>query len=57
MLLFVPTAERVSKEKLDLVCIPTSFQARQLIVQNKLFLGDLSRYPEVCISVLRNVAL
>jgi len=44
-------AERVSKEKLDLVCIPTSFQARQLIVENELFLGDLSRYPELDVAI------
>lgn len=44
-------AERVQKEKLQLVCIPTSFQARQLIVENNLTLGDLSRYPQLDVAI------
>lgn len=44
-------AQRVHQEHLKVVCIPTSFQARQLIIENKLTLGDLDVYPEldVCI--------
>lgn len=44
-------AEKVRDAQLNLVCVPTSFQARQLIVQHNLNLGDLDRYPEldVCI--------
>ncbi|KAF2899939.1 hypothetical protein ILUMI_06246 [Ignelater luminosus] len=44
-------AERVNKEKLNLVCIPTSFQARQLIIKHKLVLGELEIHPQldVCI--------
>lgn len=44
-------AERVNKEKLNLVCIPTSFQARQLIIKHKLILGELEIHPQldVCI--------
>lgn len=44
-------AERVAKENLNLVCVPTSFQSRQLIVQKKLNLSDLEIHPEldVCI--------
>lgn len=37
-------AERVANEKLNLICIPTSFQAKQLIHSNGLQLGDLDRY-------------
>ncbi|EFN84428.1 Ribose-5-phosphate isomerase, partial [Harpegnathos saltator] len=39
--------ERVKTEGLNVVCIPTSFQARQLIVKNHLTLGDLEIYPEL----------
>eukprot|EP00128_Syssomonas_multiformis_P008315 Colp12_sorted_trinity150504_noHs@19418 len=38
-------AERVKTEGLKLVCLPSSFQARQLIVENNLVLGDFDRYP------------
>lgn len=40
-------AERVKNEKLNIICIPTSFQARQLIVENQLNLGDLDRNPKL----------
>ncbi|OAD52092.1 Ribose-5-phosphate isomerase [Eufriesea mexicana] len=40
-------AERVKEENLNVVCIPTSFQARQLILKNHLTLGDLETYPEL----------
>lgn len=40
-------AERVKEEKLNVVCVPTSFQARQLILQNHLTLGDLEIYPKL----------
>lgn len=40
-------AERVKHEKLNLICIPTSFQARQLIIQNALTLGDLEQTPKI----------
>lgn len=38
-------AERVQLEKLNVLCVPTSFQARQLIVQNNLQLTDLEINP------------
>ena len=41
------TVERVKQENLKVVCVPTSFQARQLIVDNGLVLGDLGTYPQV----------
>lgn len=37
--------QRVQDEQLDIVCIPTSFQARQLIIQNGLRLGQLDITP------------
>uniref|UniRef100_A0A182WF58 ribose-5-phosphate isomerase n=1 Tax=Anopheles minimus TaxID=112268 RepID=A0A182WF58_9DIPT len=40
-------AERVKKEGLKLVCIPTSFQARQLIIEHGLTLGDLECNPHL----------
>ena len=39
------------EDNLDLICIPSSFQARQLIVENKLRLGTLDEYPEVDIDL------
>ncbi|XP_055533954.1 ribose-5-phosphate isomerase [Wyeomyia smithii] len=39
--------ERVKSEKLNLICIPTSFQARQLIIENALTLGDLEQNPRI----------
>lgn len=44
-------AERVRDEKLKVVCIPTSFQARQLIVENGLILSDLDRHPEIDVAI------
>ncbi|XP_006899010.1 PREDICTED: ribose-5-phosphate isomerase-like [Elephantulus edwardii] len=44
-------AERVKQENLDLVCIPTSFQARQLILQHGLMLSDLDRHPEIDLAI------
>jgi len=38
-------AERVKKEGLDVVCVPTSFQSRQLLIQHGLVLSDLERHP------------
>lgn len=44
---FLLLAERVKEEGLNIVCVPTSFQARQLILDNHLTLGDLETYPKV----------
>lgn len=44
-------AERVKKENLDIVCIPTSFQAKQLILENNLVLGELSTHPELDVAI------
>lgn len=44
-------AERVQKENLQVKCVPTSFQARQLLIKHKLPITDLDINPEldVCI--------
>ncbi|XP_071448164.1 ribose-5-phosphate isomerase [Hetaerina americana] len=44
-------AERVREENLKLICIPTSFQARQLILEHKLTLGDLETNPSVDLAI------
>ncbi|KAJ1213532.1 hypothetical protein NDU88_001166 [Pleurodeles waltl] len=44
-------AERVKQENLKVVCVPTSFQARQLILQNGLDLSDLDRHPELDVAI------
>lgn len=44
-------AERNKKENLDLICIPTSFQARQLIQDNGLTLGSLEISPEIDVAI------
>lgn len=38
-------AERVRDENLKVICIPTSFQAKQLIIENKLVLSELDVNP------------
>lgn len=38
-------AERVRDENLKVVCIPTSFQAKQLIIEHKLILSELDVSP------------
>lgn len=35
----------------DLICVPTSFQARQLILQNGLRLGDVDAFPEIDVDI------
>ncbi|XP_008484877.1 ribose-5-phosphate isomerase [Diaphorina citri] len=40
-------AERIKAEKLKIVCVPTSFQARQLILKNNMVLGDLETHPDL----------
>ncbi|KAM3595047.1 uncharacterized protein V6R79_017595 [Siganus canaliculatus] len=44
-------AEKVRQEKLNIVCVPTSFQARQLILQHGLTLSDLDRHPELDVAI------
>lgn len=44
-------AERVQKEHLQIKCVPTSFQARQLILQHGLFLSDLEQTPSIDVAI------
>lgn len=39
--------EVVATKKLNVICIPTSFQAKQLILSNDLPLGELDRHPQL----------
>ncbi|MFW9971221.1 MAG: ribose 5-phosphate isomerase A [Candidatus Odinarchaeota archaeon] len=42
----------LNREKsLNLKCIPSSFQAYQLIIENKLDLGTLEQYPEIDLDI------
>ncbi|XP_005107137.1 ribose-5-phosphate isomerase isoform X2 [Aplysia californica] len=43
--------ERNKKEALNLTCIPTSFQARQLIQDHGLTLGSLETSPEIDVAI------
>eukprot|EP00117_Sycon_ciliatum_P041927 scpid87817/ scgid30582/ Ribose-5-phosphate isomerase; Phosphoriboisomerase len=43
--------ERVKNENLQLKCVPTSFQARQLIISNNLVLADLETCPELDVAI------
>lgn len=44
-------AERVHKEQLNVICVPTSFQAKQLLIKHKLTVSELEIHPQldVCI--------
>jgi len=44
-------AERVEEEGLQVRCIPTSFQARQLIMQHGLILGDLEIDTDIDVTI------
>jgi ribose 5-phosphate isomerase A len=44
-------AERVVAEGLSLVCVPTSFQATQLIKQGGLTLGSVSQFPQLHVAI------
>ncbi len=44
-------AEINKNNKLNLKCIPTSFQSRQLIVENGLTLVSLDQYPEIDLDI------
>lgn len=45
-------AQRVHKEGLKVLCVPTSFQARQLIINHDLELSDLEITPQVGNSIV-----
>ncbi|XP_072042355.1 ribose-5-phosphate isomerase-like [Amphiura filiformis] len=44
-------ADRVKTENLKVQCVPTSFQARQLIINHGLNLSDLERTPELDVAI------
>ncbi|CAH0717195.1 unnamed protein product, partial [Brenthis ino] len=44
-------AERVETENLKVICIPTSFQAKQLIIKHNLILGELETYPVIDVTI------
>lgn len=44
-------AKKVREENWNIVCIPTSFQSKQLIIQSNLVLGDLEKYPKLNVCV------
>ncbi|XP_072941510.1 ribose-5-phosphate isomerase [Epargyreus clarus] len=44
-------AERVETEHLKVVCIPTSFQAKQLILKHNLTLGELETNPVIDVTI------
>merc|ERR1711928_45123 len=44
-------AQKVKEECLEIVCVPSSFQAKQLIIEHKLTLGDLNMYPELKLTI------
>ena len=45
------SVERKKSENLQLHCIPTSFQARELILKNNLELSDLDRHPVLDVAI------
>lgn len=44
-------AERVELENLKVICIPTSFQAKQLIIKHNLTLGELETNPVIDVTI------
>lgn len=44
-------SEKVKNENLNVICIPTSFQAKQLILDHGLQLGELDRNPEIDVAI------
>lgn len=44
-------AERVETENLKVTCIPTSFQAKQLILKHNLTLGELDTNPRIDVTI------
>jgi len=47
----VRLAERVKEEGLKVVCVPTSFQSKLLVVEHGLTLGELDRYPVLDVAI------
>ncbi|KAK6635942.1 hypothetical protein RUM44_001197 [Polyplax serrata] len=49
--------QKIRNENLKIICIPTSFQAEQLITQNNLVLGSLSQQPKASMYYQRSCKL
>ncbi|KAL0485098.1 ribose 5-phosphate isomerase A [Acrasis kona] len=43
--------QRVDEEGLSLVCIPSGYQAKQLILDHGLILSDLSQHPDIDVAI------
>eukprot|EP01091_Cochliopodium_minus_P008622 TRINITY_DN1984_c1_g2_i1.p1 TRINITY_DN1984_c1_g2~~TRINITY_DN1984_c1_g2_i1.p1 ORF type:complete len:240 (+),score=65.69 TRINITY_DN1984_c1_g2_i1:168-887(+) len=43
--------ERVQKEKLNIICLSTSYQSKMLIFDSKLQYADLDQYPEIDLTI------
>ncbi len=44
-------AQKIKMEHINIICIPTSFQSKQLIIENELPLSDLSRHFEIDVDI------
>jgi ribose 5-phosphate isomerase A len=44
-------AELTKKKGFNLICIPSSYQSHQLILDNDLILGSLDKYPEIDLDI------
>jgi len=44
-------AHKVKNDNLKVICVPSSFQAKQLIIEHNLTLGDLNMHPELKITI------
>ena len=48
---FLLKAERVKDEKLNVACVPTSFQSKQLILEHDLILKDFTSHPVIDVTI------
>ena len=44
-------AEMVKNDNIELICVPSSFQARKLIIENGLVLSDLEITPKLDVAI------
>ena len=51
IVVIVVSVERKKSENLLINCVPTSFQARELILRNNLPLSDLDRHPVLDVAI------
>lgn len=43
--------EVISEKKIQIICIPTSYQSKQLILDSQLTIGSLDQYPEIDLAI------